>query len=131
MAKYKSYKKEVLQAMKEASESSLEAVGLEAQRDVSLKITDNKQVDTGRMRASVTYIAGDKSGKVQADNEGNVHSEDNPNGTLPKDTLHIGSNVKYAIKQEKVKPFLNATVNSNMKRYTDMMTDIFTKLVSK
>ncbi|HSH36082.1 hypothetical protein [Schnuerera sp.] len=131
MSNYKSYKKEILEAIKEASETSLEAVGLEAQRDVTLKITGNKQVDTGRMRASVTYVAGDKKGQVTADLQGNIHSEDNPQGQLSKDTLHIGSNVKYAPKQEKTRPFLEPTVKNNMKRYSDMMQDIFTKLVGK
>lgn len=131
MSNYKSYKKEVEQAIKDAMETSLEAVGLEAQRDVTLRITDNKQVDTGRMRASVTYVAGGKLGTVSADNEGVTHGEDNPRGNLPKDTLHIGTNVRYAPKQEKKKPFLTPVVKNNMKRYTDMMGDIFAKSVSK
>lgn len=131
MAKYKSYRKEVEERLKQASETSLEAVGLEAQRDVTLKITDNKQVDTGRMRASVTYIAGEKQGKVKPDLMGIVHAMDNPTGTLPKNTLHVGSNVHYSIWQEKKKPFITPIFQNNIKQYTDMMMDIYVRLVGK
>src|SRR5690554_7881096 len=99
--KYKSYKDDVIKRLKEASMTALETTGLEAQRDVNMKITANRQVDTGRMRASVTYIAGSKLGKVMPDLSGTTHSEDNPKGSLPEDTLHIGTNVHYAIWQEK------------------------------
>ena len=129
--KYKSYKDDVRKRLKEASMTALEATGLEAQRDVNMNITANQQVETGRMRASVTYIAGSKLGKVMPDIKGIVHSEDNPKGVLPEDTLHIGTNVHYAIWQEKKNPFLTPTVKNNMKKYTDMMGKIFAQVMQR
>ncbi len=129
--KFKSYSKEVKAQILEASETSLEAVGLEAQRDVTLKITSNQQVDTGRMRASVTYIVGDKKGGIRADNFGNTHNEDLPEGKLKKNILHVGTNVEYAPAQEKRRPFLGPTIKNNMKKYSNMANDIFIKLMGR
>lgn len=106
MSNYKSYRGEVEQAMKEAMQTSLEAVGLEGQRDVTMKITDNKQVDTGRMRASISYIQEDKS-------------------------VHIGTNVEYAPMQEKINPFLTPAIKNNMDRYADVIQSIFSGLVGE
>lgn len=128
---YKSYKDDVLKRIKEASMTSLEATGQEAQRDVILKVTNNKQVDTGRMRASVTYIAGKKRGNVMPDLLGKVHSEDSPRGSLPEDTLHIGTNVHYAIWQEKKNPFLAPTIKNNIKKYTDMIQVVFAQVMQR
>lgn len=129
--KYKSYKDEVIKRMKEAAESSLEATGQEAQRDVILKVTANQQVDTGRMRASVTYVAGKKRGSILPDLKGKLHNEDNPKGSLPEDTLHIGTNVHYAIWQEKKQPFLAPVIKNNLKRYTEMMESIFAQVMQR
>jgi hypothetical protein len=127
--KYKSYKKDVLKKMKQASNVALEATGLEAQRDITNKITANTQVDTGRMRASITYITGDKKGDIKTDNYGIKHNEDKPFGKLPDDTLHIGTNVKYAMYQEKFKPFLKPSIINNFRKYSKMMNEIFAKVM--
>lgn len=127
--KYESNRNKIDQAMQKAAMDALEAVGLEAQRDLTLKITDNKQVDTGRLRASMTYVAGDRVGNIKADNKGILHNEDKPSGKLDYGTLHIGSNVHYAQKQEKAKPYLVPTVKSNISKYRNMIQDIYKKLV--
>ena len=123
--KYKSFANEVVEAMNAASETALEGTGLEIQRDITNKITINKQVDTGRMRASVTYVAGNKVGNVGKEAE----PQDKPSGSLSQDTLHVGSNVEYAPAQEKANPFLQPIISKNIGRYTDMLSDIYTKLV--
>lgn len=52
---YKSYKKDVLKALKEAESKALEIIGETARTGVVDKITENGQVDTGFMRNSVDY----------------------------------------------------------------------------
>lgn len=128
---YKSYKKQVKERMREAGLIALEAVGLEAQRDVSIKITDNGQVDTGRMRASITYITGDRVGDIRPDKNGVTHNEDRPRGKLKDNVLHIGTNVNYAIWQEKKIPFLEVTIIKNMVKYQNMISQIYAKIMNR
>lgn len=55
MQMYKSYRKDVDAAFKEAEKKSLELIGQTARTGVVDKITQNGQVDTGFMRNSVDY----------------------------------------------------------------------------
>jgi len=126
---YKSYRKEVDKKMDKAITDSLEAVGLQAQRNVTLKIKQNRQVDTGRMRASVTYVTGDKRGNINADLSGVLHGGDKPKGILPKNTLHIGTNVKYAIWQEKINPFLKPAIINFKKQYVKLFQSVFERVM--
>ena len=68
---YKDNTDEVLAALERAKKIWLEAIGLTAERHAKKKITEEKAVDTGRLRNSIS------------------HETD-------KEAVYIGTNVEYA-----------------------------------
>ena len=74
---------------------ALVAIGLHWQQRATELATDNSVVDTGRFRASLSYITPDKeSGLNKPVSESKL--EDALSGTAPKDMVIVGSNVEYA-----------------------------------
>lgn len=89
----------VLEAEEKAIENALFAMGIKAVEGsvdaISGKYGIPKAVDTGRLRASISFITptdGGGSGEV------NTHSEagDKLTGTAEKNSVVVGSNVEYA-----------------------------------
>lgn len=54
-------------------------------------------VDTGRLRASISYILPDGEQGSKEDNSKNQHAGDKLSGKADKDSVFVGSNVEYAI----------------------------------
>ena len=89
----------VLEAEKKAIEDALYAIGIKAVEGsvdaISGKYGIPKAVDTGRLRASISFITPTDSGDS---GEANTHSKagDQLTGTAEKNSVVVGSNVEYA-----------------------------------
>lgn len=89
----------VLEAEKKAIEDALYAIGIKAVEGsvdaISGRYGIPKAVDTGRLRASISFITPTDSGDS---GEANTHSKagDQLTGTAEKNSVVVGSNVEYA-----------------------------------
>lgn len=89
----------VLEAEKKAIEDALYAIGIKAVEGsvdaISGKYGIPKAVDTGRLRASISFITPTDSGDS---GEANAHSKagDKLTGAAEKNSVVAGSNVEYA-----------------------------------
>lgn len=89
----------VLEAEKKAIEDALYAMGVKAVEGsvdaISGKYGMPKAVDTGRLRASISFVTPTDSGDS---GEANTHSKagDRLTGTAEKNSVVAGSNVEYA-----------------------------------
>lgn len=89
----------VLEAEEKAIEDALYAMGIKAVEGsvdaISGKYGIPKAVDTGRLRASISFITPTDSGDS---GEANTHSKagDKLTGTAEKNSVVVGSNVEYA-----------------------------------
>ena len=89
----------VLEAEKKAIEDALYAMGVKAVEGsvdaISGKYGTPKAVDTGRLRASISFVTPTDSGDS---GEANTHSKagDRLTGTAEKNSVVVGSNVEYA-----------------------------------
>ena len=89
----------VLEAEKKAIENALYAMGIKAVEGsvdaISGKYGIPKAVDTGRLRASISFITPTDSGDS---GKANPHSKagDKLTGTAEKNSVVVGSNVEYA-----------------------------------
>ena len=89
----------VLEAEEKAIEDALYAMGIKAVEGsvdaISGKYGIPKAVDTGRLRASISFITPTDSGDS---GEANPHSKagDKLTGTAKKNSVVVGSNVEYA-----------------------------------
>ena len=114
---YKSYKKDVEEALDKGKVNGLIKAGMFLQGASSLL----SAVDTGRLRASITYVVDENIGKIGRDKKGVTHSKDKPTGKGNKDTLYYGSNVEYAPKQEKIKSFLKSPLFNHKSKIQEMI----------
>ncbi len=121
--KYKSNKKDVEKALHKGTKNGLIKVGLFLQGAASLL----SPVDTGRLRASITYVVEDVIGDVKRDKNGVKHPDDKPNGTVKRNTLHFGSNVDYAPFQEKQNPFLEPAIKKAKRKIEDIINSSIEK----
>lgn len=93
---------EVLKAMEAAIRRGNEAIGLAAERHAKKKITEEKAVDTGRLRNSITYaLAGEETHikSYRADKGGKDRETYTYDGTADGKKgsgVYIGTNVEYA-----------------------------------
>lgn len=89
----------VLEAEKKAIEDAIYAIGIKAVEGsvdaISGKYGIPKAVDTGRLRASISFITPTNSGDS---GEANTHSKagDKLTGKAEKNSVVVGSNVEYA-----------------------------------
>lgn len=90
----------VLQELQEATDRALYAMGIKAVEGsvdaISGKYTIDPAVDTGRLRASISFITEQESGKAQVATPSNAEADDVLKGKAEKNTVIIGSNVEYA-----------------------------------
>ena len=99
---YRDNTEEVLEAMKAAIRRGSEAIGLAAERHAKKKITEEKAVDTGRLRNSITYaLAGEETHvkSYKADKGGKDRETYTYDGTAEGKKgsgVYIGTNVEYA-----------------------------------
>ena len=99
---YKDNTDEVLAALERAKKRGLEAIGLTAEGHAKKKITEEKAVDTGRLRNSITYaLAGEEAHikSYRADKGGKDRETYTYDGTADGKKgsgVYIGTNVEYA-----------------------------------
>jgi hypothetical protein len=82
-------------------------------------------VDTGRLRASITFATPDEIGKV-----GHKAKGYEPTGKT-KDTLHVGTNVEYAPAMElgqNRKPFLKPAIANNVSKIKEIIAKEMAKI---
>lgn len=95
----KSNKDLILAQTEEAIRTALETVGVQAQAQATAEITSQGAVDTGRLRASITYAVSGDSAREHAysDDLGNGYTQPVGDAGDEKDhTLYLGTNVNYA-----------------------------------
>ena len=94
---YKDNSKQVLSALEKGKRNALTAIGATAETHTKENITADKLVDTGRLRNSITYAAGDYSGiGTYTDNNKKSYSDATARNTPKDDEVGIGTNVEYA-----------------------------------
>lgn len=111
-------------ALPEQVEQALIAIGEEAESYAKDTLTKLKAVDTGRLRASVTFKTETAQGTPEAEaKEGDADARGNPE----KYSVYIGTNVEYASiiengtsKREK-RPFLRPAAANNTDRYKKLI----------
>jgi len=107
---YKSYKKDVMQALEKAEQKALTLIGELGQSETIKKITDNGSVDTGLMRNSTTY-------EVQSEH------------------VTIGNTVNYApfvelgTSRQRAKPFLKPAVYNAIPRFKKIADEVYKELM--
>jgi len=119
----KIYLDEVSSAIEEGIKEGLNLVGLQLQSQAIRNITNQGQVDSGRMRASITYVTEDVKGEIASDNKGVTHNKDRASGSAPTKSLYIGSNVEYAPQQEKVNSFIERAVTQQKSNIGKLMNE--------
>ena len=95
---------EVLRELDKAMERALLACGMEAERAAKLKLTENKAVDTGRLRSSIVYALTGKEPpphkKTYTVGEGKNKKVYTYTGVAPGEVgekaVYVGTNVEYA-----------------------------------
>jgi len=75
------------------------AIGLKWQSIATRLITAKRIVDTGRLRGSLTFITNKKTGVPTNRTTDNIPN-DFLKGKAPAQTIVVGTNVSYAVKQE-------------------------------
>lgn len=94
---YKDNSKQILSALEKGKRNALTAIGATAETHTKENITADKLVDTGRLRNSITYAAGDYSGiGTYTDNNKKSYSDATARNTPKDDEVGIGTNVEYA-----------------------------------
>lgn len=121
MIRFEDNSKEAKQAIEKARNKGYLAVGLFLQGISSLL----SPVDTGRLRASITFATPEEIGKVGAKAKG-----DQPTGKTDN-TLQLGTNVEYAPEMElgrKARPFLKPAIANNIGKIKEIMAKEMAKI---
>lgn len=130
---------QVLADIETAKARSLYAAGITVQKGATDSISglykeENKAVDTGRLRASISFITPDGTGK-RNEAVANTKPTDALSGISEKDTMIFGSNVEYAAyvhngvhrkkKDMPARPFLREGLDMSKNEIKDIITRIF------
>ena len=90
----------VLDALVDATERALYAIGVKAVEGsvdaISGKYDIDPAVDTGRLRASISFITPTEKGGSGQPKPANAQAGDELSGTAEKNSVVVGSNVSYA-----------------------------------
>ena len=90
----------VLEEAEKATERALYAIGVKAVEGsvdaISGKYGIPSAVDTGRLRASISFITPTKKGDSGQPKPANAQASDELTGTAEQNTVVVGSNVEYA-----------------------------------
>ena len=90
----------VLEDLGEAMERALYAIGVKAVEGsvdaISGKYDIDSAVDTGRLRASISFITPTQKGDSGQPKPANAEAGDELTGTAEQNTVVVGSNVEYA-----------------------------------
>ena len=95
--KFTSNVNDIPSALKKSKRNALTAIGATAETHTKENITADDLIDTGRLRNSITYAAGDYSGiGTYTDNNKKSYSDATARNTPKDDEVGIGTNVEYA-----------------------------------
>ena len=90
----------VLDELKDVTERALYAIGVKGVEGsvdaISGKYSVASAVDTGRLRASISFITPTQEGSANVLTPANAQKGDKLSGTAEKNSVVIGSNVEYA-----------------------------------
>lgn len=90
----------VLEELEKVTERVLYAIGVKAVEGsvdaISGKYDIDPAVDTGRLRASISFITPTEKGDSGQPKPANAQAGDELTGTAEKNTVVVGSNVEYA-----------------------------------
>lgn len=132
--KIESNLEKVEKELEKTIEKALYVMGIKAVEGatdaISGKYSINSAVDTGRLRASISFITptqkGD-SGKVEANSKG----EDKLYGKAEENTVVVGSNVEYAeyvhngTSRMDGRPFLREGIDQTKDKMQEQVTKVF------
>lgn len=93
--------KEIREALKKATSQCLYAMGTKAVEGAVTSISggytsSNQAVDTGRLRASISFVTANGQFGDSGETSANSQAGDELSGKAPKDSVIVGSNVNYA-----------------------------------
>lgn len=110
---------------------TLESIGLHWQRRATEEATAMGVVDTGRFRASLSYITPEKESGLnsQAPKAPDSVSNDALSGRAPEKTVIVGSNVSYSVPLElgTAKTTGRPTIRNSVLNYQSEYQEIATK----
>ena len=125
----------VLDEAEKATERALYAIGVKAVEGsvdaISGRYDIKPAVDTGRLRASISFITPTQKGGSGQPKPKNAEAGDDLTGTAEQNTVVVGSNVEYA---EKVhngdskmagRPFLREGIDKTKDKMREQVTKIF------
>lgn len=129
---------EILKALEEAARRGLEAIGLAAEGHAKKALTDQKAVDTGRLRNSVTYaMAGELPHvkqyrgykRAQGEEKRAIYEYKQPAPGDKDDGVYIGTNVEYGAfvelgtSKSPARPFLRPAATEHTTEYKRLMEE--------
>lgn len=125
----------VLEDLGEAMERALYAIGVKAVEGsvdaISGRYDIKPAVDTGRLRASISFITPTQKGGSGQPKPANAQAGDELTGTAEQNTVVVGSNVEYAEKihngDSKMagRPFLREGIDKTKDQMQEQVDKIF------
>lgn len=127
----------VLDALEESKERALYAIGIKAVEGsvdaISGKYDIDPAVDTGRLRASISFITPTEQGGSGMMKPKNAEAGDELSGKAEKNTVVVGSNVEYAERvhngdsKSKMagRPFITEGINKTKDKMQEQVSKIF------
>lgn len=125
----------VLGELHEATERALYAIGIKAVEGsvdaISGRYDIKPAVDTGRLRASISFITPTQKGGSGQPKPANAQAGDELTGTSEKNTVVVGSNVEYAEKVHNgdskmaARPFLREGIDKTKDKMQEQVEKIF------
>lgn len=133
--RFENNSKIVLDELGEAVERALYAIGVKAVEGsvdaISGKYDIDSAVDTGRLRASISFITPTEKGGSGMMKPANAQSGDELTGTSEKNTVVVGSNVSYAsfvhsgTSRMEGRPFLREGIDKTKGKMQEQAEKIF------
>jgi HK97 gp10 family phage protein len=117
--------------------TALQACGVQAQAHATAEITAQGAVDTGRLRASITYaVSGDPARQHSySDDQGNGYTQTIEGaGESTDHTLYLGTNVVYASFVENgtqkmpARPFIRPAIENFLSEYQQIFTQVLSQI---
>lgn len=120
---YTSHRAEIDRDIDRGLLAGLSAAGAFVEGEAAQIITDNRNIDTGRLRGSITYSIDNQTSATKSP----ASATDAVSKESRKDTVVIGTNVQYAEFIEyairgKGKPFLRPAVDNNRRLIERIIT---------
>lgn len=125
----------ILDALEDATERALYAIGIKAVEGsvdaISGRYDIKPAVDTGRLRASISFITPTQKGGSGQPKPANAQAGDELTGTSEKNTVVVGSNVEYAEKVHNgdskmaARPFLREGIDKTKDKMQEQVEKIF------